>query len=122
MSHLWWRPSEVESRARRKEGEVKGGGLLSFIGREARARCDLVRSVWKLGESALCVVVLWLWDFGNLRFGSGLCGWLIKLGAGLPLRLTGFSCCQNHCLGIGRTSSRRGEEAREVGVFKFAAR
>ena len=44
MSHLWWRPSEVESRARRKEGEVKGGGLLSFIGREARARCDLVRS------------------------------------------------------------------------------
>ncbi|RVW64997.1 ARM repeat protein interacting with ABF2 [Vitis vinifera] len=29
---------------------------------------------------------------------------------GLPLRLTGFSCFQNHCLGIGRTSSRRGEE------------
>ncbi|RVW64998.1 hypothetical protein CK203_062562 [Vitis vinifera] len=29
---------------RLEEGEVKGGGLLSFIGREARARCDLVRS------------------------------------------------------------------------------
>ncbi|KAL6312827.1 hypothetical protein AAG906_024682 [Vitis piasezkii] len=38
VSHLWWRLPEVESRARRKEGEVKGGGLLSFIGREARAR------------------------------------------------------------------------------------
>ena len=67
-------------------------------------------------------MVLWLWDFGNLRFGLGLCGWLIKLGAGLPMRLTGFSCRQNHFLGIRRTSSRRGEEAREVGVFKFAAR
>ena len=44
MSHLWWRLPEVESRAQQKEGEVKGGGLLSFIGREARARCDLVRS------------------------------------------------------------------------------
>ena len=50
MSHLWWYLPGVESRAaeaiRLKEGEVKGGGLLGFIGREARARClsmDLVR-------------------------------------------------------------------------------
>ena len=28
-------------------------------------------SVWKPGESALWIVVLWLWDFGNPRFGSG---------------------------------------------------
>ncbi|KAL6340747.1 hypothetical protein AAG906_025594 [Vitis piasezkii] len=57
-------------------------------------------------------------------FGSGLCGWLIKLGARLPLRLTGFSCCQNHCLGIGRTSSRRGEEIEDShqGSWEFARR
>ena len=65
VSHLWWRPPEVESRARRKEGEVKGGGLLSFIGREARARCDLVRS--RCGSSGNQLIAQWFCGCGILE-------------------------------------------------------
>ncbi|KAL6312848.1 hypothetical protein AAG906_025899 [Vitis piasezkii] len=38
---------------------------------------------------------------------------------GAALAIDWVFICQNHCLGIGRTSSRRGEEAREVRSLSF---
>ena len=48
-----------------KEGEVKGGGLLSFIGREARARCDLVQS--RCGSSGNQLCAQWFCGCGILE-------------------------------------------------------
>ena len=62
------------------------------------------------------MLFLWLWDFGNPRFGSGLCGWLIRSGAGLPMRLTGFFHA-TRTIALGSEGLLQGEEAREVGVF-----